>query len=143
MLTLIGCSSVTPLEVKVSPVKQVPLILPDVDPLRLDVVEWYVINKDNAEEVFKELQKKGYDEVIFGLTDKGYENITVNMAKILALVRQQEAIIGAYRKYHDKQSNTIDSHNKQQKEEQKKARTAADESSKSFIGRLRFWDTKN
>ena len=39
------------------------------------------------------MQKKGYDEVIFGLTDKGYENITVNMAKILALVKQQEAII--------------------------------------------------
>ena len=139
LLTLIvlpGCSSVTPLEVKISPVKQVPLSLPNVDPLSLDQVEWYVINESNAEAVFAELEKKNYDQVIFGLTDKGYENVTVNMAKILALVRQQEAIIGAYKSYHEKQSETIDSHNINQKEKQEKAK---DEPKKSFIESLRFW----
>lgn len=116
-----------------------PLTLPPVDPLTLDTVEWYVVNIDNAEQVYKELEKKGYDQVIFGLTDKGYENITVNMAKILALVRQQEAIIGAYKKYYEKQTETIDSHNKEQ-EEQQKARKAENESNKSFVRTLRFWD---
>ena len=83
-----------------------------------------------------ELEKKNYDQVIFGLTDKGYENVTVNMAKILALVRQQEAIIGAYKSYHEKQTETIDSHNINQKEKQEKAK---DEPKKSFIESLRFW----
>ena len=86
--------------------------------------------------MFAELEKKNYDQVIFGLTDKGYENMTVNMAKILSLVRQQEAIIGAYKSYHEKQSETIDSHNTKQEEKQKKAK---DEPNKSFIRSLRFW----
>jgi len=86
--------------------------------------------------VFAELEKKNYDRVIFGLTDKGYENITVNMAKILSLVRQQEAIIGAYKSYHEKQADTIDSHNTTQEENQKKVK---DEPNKSFIRSLRFW----
>jgi hypothetical protein len=145
LLTLIalpGCSSVKPLEIKISPVKQVPLSLPNVDLLTLDKVEWYVVNKENAEAVFKELEKKNYDQVIFGLTDKGYENISVNMAKILSLVRQQEAIIGAYKTYHKKQAETIDSHNTNQKEQQKKVKKADDESNKSFIGALKFWVPK-
>ena len=145
LLTLIalpGCSSVKPLEIKISPVKQVPLSLPNVDLLTLDKVEWYVVNKKNAEAVFKELEKKNYDQVIFGLTDKGYENISVNMAKILSLVRQQEAIIGAYKSYHEKQTKTIDSHNTNQEEQQKKVKKADDESNKSFIGALKFWVPK-
>ena len=139
MLTLIvlpGCSSVKTLEVKISPVKQVPLTLPDVDPLKLDKIEWYVVNESNAEAVFAELEKKNYDQVIFGLTDKGYENMSVNMAKILSLVRQQEAIIGAYKSYHERQAESIDSHNTNQKEKQEKAK---DEPNKSFIRSLRFW----
>ena len=108
------------------------------DPLKLDAVEWYVVNKENAEAVFAELEKKGYDQVIFGLNDKGYENITVNMAKILALVRQQEAIIGAYKRYHDRQKETIDSHNEEQQKQQEARKKAKDESSKSFIRILRF-----
>jgi len=139
LLTLIvlpACSSVQPLEVKISPVKRVTLTLPNVDPLELDKIEWYVINEANAEAVFAELEKKNYDQVIFGLTDRGYENITVNMAKILSLVRQQEPIIGAYKSYHEEQADTIDSHNTKQEEKQKKAK---DEPNKSFIRSLKFW----
>lgn len=140
LLILAGCSNVKPLEVKISPVKQVPLVLPNIDPLKLDPVEWFVVNKDNAEAVFAELEKKGYDQVIFGLTDKGYENMTVNMAKILAMVRQQEAIIGAYKKYHDRQKETIDSHNKEQQKQEEARKKAKDVGSKGFVRVLRFWD---
>ena len=140
LLILAGCSNVNPLEVKISPVKQVPLVLPEIDPFKLDPVEWFVVNKDNAEAVFAELEKKGYDQVIFGLTDKGYENMTVNMAKILAMVRQQEAIIGAYKKHHDRQKETIDSHNKEQQKQEEARKKAKDVGSKGFVRVLRFWD---
>ena len=116
------------------------MVLPDVDPLTLDPIEWYVGNKENAEAVFAELEKEGYDEVIFGLNDKGYENITVNMAKILALVRQQEAIIGAYKKYHDRQKETIDSHNEEQQKQQEARKKTKDVGNKGFVRVLRFWD---
>ena len=117
MLTLtVGCSSVKPLEILISPVKQVNLTLPKVDPLILEQLEWWIVNKDNAEEIFKELDKKGYDEVIFGITDKGYEILSVNNAKILALVQQQKAIIYAYEQYHNKQKQEINKHNNEQKQ---------------------------
>jgi uncharacterized protein YjcR len=104
------------LEIKVSPVKQVNLTLPKVDPLILEQLEWWIVNKDNAEDIFKELEKKGYDEVIFGVTDKGYEILSVNNAKILSLVQQQRAIIYAYEQYHNKQKQEINKHNNEQKQ---------------------------
>ena len=139
MLILTGCSSnVKPLEVKVSPVKQVNLQLPDVNKVTLDPIDWYVVNKNNVEDVFKELEKKNYDEVIIGLNDKGYESLSVNMSKILALVKQQELIIGAYKKYHGEQKEAIKKHNADQ-EEQQKAREKENGTDKGFIERLRFW----
>ena len=139
LLILAGCSSnVKPLEVKVSPVKQVNLQLPDVNKITLDPIDWYVVNKNNVEDVFKELEKKKYDEVIIGLNDKGYESLSVNMSKILALVKQQELIIGAYKKYHGEQKEAIKKHNANQKEQQK-ARKKEDGTDKGFIERLRFW----
>jgi len=139
LLILTGCSSnVKPLEIKVSPVKQVNLQLPDVNKITLDPIDWYVVNKDNVEDVFKELEKKKYDEVIIGLNDKGYESLSVNMSKILALVKQQELIIGAYKKYHGEQKEAIKKHNTNQ-EEQQKAREKENGTDKGFIERLRFW----
>ena len=141
-LILVGCSSkVIPLEVKVSPVKPIPLVLPDVDPINLDRIDWYIINKENAEAIFAELEQKKYDEVLFGLTDKGYENISVNMAKILTLVQQQELIIGAYKKYHEEQSGAIEQHNKEQSEsvERAKDENESKKSGKSIFKRLLPW----
>ena len=141
-LILIGCSSkVIPLEVKVSPVKTVPLVLPNADPVNLDRIEWYIINKENAEAIFADLEKKKYDEVLFGLTDKGYENMSVNMTKILALVQQQELIIGAYKKYHAEQSGAISQHNKEQSESlaKKEKESKANDSRTSILKRLFTW----
>lgn len=116
LILTVGCSSVKPLEILISPVKQVNLTLPKVDPLILEQLEWWIVNKDNAEDIFKELDKKGYDEVIFGVTDKGYEIMSVNNAKIMALVQQQRAIIYAYEQYHNKQKQEINRHNNEQKQ---------------------------
>ena len=108
--------------------------------MKLDNIEWYVINEKNAEQVWKDLEKKNYDRVIFGLNDKGYENMSVNMAKILALVEQQRAVIGAYKQYHDKQSESIESHNdKQEKEKERIKGVQENESNKGIIERLRIW----
>ena len=60
------------------------------------------------------------------------------MSKILALVKQQELIIGAYKKYHGEQKEAIKKHNTNQ-EEQQKAREKENGTDKGFIERLRFW----
>ena len=111
-LILIGCSS-TPrvLEIKAVPIDAVPLNLPDVDVIELDDVQFYVVTEQNVETVFEKLREKNYDPVIFGVTDDGYEMMSVNMAKVLQMVQQQKAVIIAYRTYHAIQQTAVQKNN--------------------------------
>lgn len=61
-----------------------------------------------------ELEKKGYETVIFGLTDKGYEILALNIAKIKQLTMQQEAKIKAYEAYYKKQNDKLEEMNAKQ-----------------------------
>ncbi|SVC61782.1 uncharacterized protein METZ01_LOCUS314636 [marine metagenome] len=108
ILFLTNCSSVKKLEISSVAVERVPLVLPEVDRIKLESIDWYIVNKDNLPSVLAELDKKGYKQVIFGITDKGYEILSVNMAKIQQLVRQQNAIIGAYQLYYTNQQKAIE-----------------------------------
>ena len=108
ILFLTNCSSVKKLEISSVAVERVPLVLPEVDRIKLESMDWYIVNKDNLDSVLAELDNKGYKQVIFGITDKGYEILSVNMAKIQQLVRQQNAIIGAYKLYHNNQEKAIE-----------------------------------
>lgn len=111
VLVLSGCGFGTKqVEVVSAPLERVPLVLPKVDKLQTDPIEWYVITPENQSEVFDLLEKKNYDVVLFGITDEGYENLSVNMAKILRLVEQQRLIINAYEEYYQQQERAIDEH---------------------------------
>ena len=92
----------------------VPISLPDVDIIKLDDVKFYVVTEKNVDAVFEELQKKNYDPVIFGVTDDGYEIMSVNQAKILQLVQQQKALIIAYKEYYQRQTSVVAEHNEKQ-----------------------------
>lgn len=139
MLILTGCSSVKPIEVKYSPVNKVKLELPKVDELKLDPVDWKVITRKNAEKVFDDLEKKNYDPALFGLTDKGYENLSVNIARIRALIEQQRAIINAYDKYQKSQDANISEFNKEQKQKQASADEVKKNNEKGTISRFSNW----
>ena len=140
MLILTGCSSVKPIEVKYSPVKQVQLKLPKVEELKLDPVDWWVINKRNSEQTWENLEKKRYDPVLMGLTDKGYENLSVNLSKILAVMEQQRLTIEAYDKYQKRQADTIEQFNDDQTKKQKEATAqGAEKNDKGVLERLKFW----
>ena len=79
LLTLIGCSSRPKvIHIKAEPIDPVPLILPDVDRLELENTKFYVVTEKNGQEVFDKLREKNYDPVIFGVTDDGYEILSVN-----------------------------------------------------------------
>ena len=130
LLILTSCSSVKPIEVQYQPADRVPLNLPAVDQLQLDAITWYIITETNGEEVFEKLEKKKFDPVLYGLTDKDYEALTLNITKIMKLVRQQKSIIAAYKKYYEAQYQEIDDTNKTNKkmmEEAEKQNKAAEE----------------
>ena len=117
LLTLIGCSSSPKvIHIKAEPIDPVPLILPNVDRLELENTKFYVITEENYQEVFDKLRGKNYDPVIFGVTDDGYELLSVNRSKILQLVQQQKAIIIAHKEYYHRQTNVIEEHNKKQEQ---------------------------
>ena len=125
MLTLIGCSSSPKvIHIKAEPIDPVPLILPDVDRLELENTKFYVVTEKNAQEVFDKLREKNYDPVIFGVTDDGYEILSVNRAKLLQLVQQQKAIILAYKEYYEKTNEAINDNNESLAEQEKTAEEA-------------------
>jgi|TARA_R110000824_G_scaffold397462_1_gene600371 hypothetical protein len=109
-------SSVKKLDILTTPVEKVPLQLPSVTELNLESIEWILVTENNIEEVFKELEKKKYDPVVFGVSDAGYESLSLNLAKIKQLVKQQKAVIIAYQRYYIDQNKNIDESQQKQKE---------------------------
>tara|TARA_B100000676_G_C17713041_1_gene647308 strand:+ start:305 stop:739 length:435 start_codon:yes stop_codon:yes gene_type:complete len=116
LILISGCSSVKPIQVEYQPADRVPLDLPAVDQVVLDRISWYIITEANGKDIFETLEKKKYDPVLFGLTDKDYEALSVNMTKIMMLVRQQKSIIEAYQKYYEAQYQEIEDTNKANKQ---------------------------
>ena len=73
LMFLTSCSSIKPLEVLNLEVKREPLNLDQPEVADFENLQWYIINSENAEEVFAKLKKENVDPVLFGLTDEGYE----------------------------------------------------------------------
>ena len=113
-------SSVKPIQIVSAPLERVPLDLPPVDVLKLDDVNWIIVTEENVQSVWEDLEKKKYSVVIFGLTDKGYEDLSVNVAKLKKLVQQQKAVIAAYKKYYEQTDRAVEERNKKIDEENKK-----------------------
>ena len=81
--------------------KKEPLSLPAPSPLELLDVKWVIITKDNAEEVFEQLKADGNDYALFALTDKGYEQLALNIADIRTALTMQRQIIISYQEYYE------------------------------------------
>ena len=102
LISLTGCSSIPGLvQVDAQPVERPPLVLPVPDTITTKPVEWIVVTPDNVEEVFKDLQSSNTNVVLFAVTDEGYENLSLNIAELMKLVKQQKAIIAAYKNYYE------------------------------------------
>ena len=105
---LTGCASfslfgsrVKPVEVQVKAVERTRLNLPHPDPLSPRPIEWILITPENAEEVFAKLKEKNIDLVLFGLTDDGYESLSVTMAELRNYIATQRQIIIKYKEYYE------------------------------------------
>lgn len=99
LLSSCGLPSINPIQITSTPAERPPLVLPPVDTLNMRPVEWTIVNKDNVDEVFAQLEADGQNLALFALTDEGYENLGLNFSDIRQLVQQQRAIIVAYENY--------------------------------------------
>ena len=82
-------------------VKREPLNLEKPPIPKQEELKWIIINSENAEEVFKKLEEKGTDPVLFGLTDDEYEDLAVNFAQIRNYIIQQNFVIDKYKEYYE------------------------------------------
>ena len=114
LLFLSACS--TPprvIEISSKPIDKPELILPPANTLNLKEVEWMVINEENAEEVFAKLKEDKKDPVLIGLSDDGYEVLSLNYSDIMSYIQQQNAIIKAYENYYVLSEEALDDANKE------------------------------
>ena len=98
---LLGWKAIEGIEIKKKAVDRTPLNLADPQPLKPTAPQWRVITPENQAQVFAELKSKNIDQVLFALTDDGYEELAVDIAQIRALIAQQRDIIVKYREYYE------------------------------------------
>lgn len=104
-----GCASIwpfgrdneKPITVISRPVERTPLGIKAPDPLKIKPVEWIIVTPANAEQVFKNLESKGQDVVLFALTDDGYQHLAVTMGELRNFINTQRNVIVKYKEYYE------------------------------------------
>jgi len=112
-LGLTGCGSlfrkpVEPIQVVAKPVEKTPLALENPQPLRLQPIEWVVVTPQNWEDVFRQMQAKDQNLVLFGLTSEGYQALSVTIAELRNLINTQRIIIQQYKDYYEPAKPTME-----------------------------------
>jgi hypothetical protein len=105
---LSSCSeSVQEIQVTTVEVSKTPLNLPNPDPLKLQDVEWIIITKDNAMEIFEKLKAAGGEYALFAVEDTGYEKIQVNYTDIRNKLAEQKQLLLAYKEYYESEEPEV------------------------------------
>jgi len=97
------------------PVKQIETVkvevskpalnLPNPEPLVLRDTSWIVVTRENAEQIFEELEAQGQPIALFALTADGYEALSINIADIKTYLGTQKELIIQYRDYYEGENN--------------------------------------
>ena len=74
-------------------------------PLQIEQLHWIIITSENADEVFKKLEEQGIDPVIFGLTDKDFELLAKNFARIRNQLKITNDLLDKYKEYYETEVN--------------------------------------
>lgn len=90
-----------PTSVVTQPVERTPLNLEAPAPLRLRSVQWIVVTPQNAEQVFRQLEAKGSDPVLFAISDDDYTSLAESMSQVRNFMNIQRNIIIEYKKYYE------------------------------------------
>lgn len=137
LVLLSACASPQPkvIEISAKPIEKPELILPSADALNLRDVQWIVITPDNVNEVMAKLSASGGKVAVFALTDKGYENLSMNINDLRTYITQLQAIIVAYEGYYKDSNSALDAANAEIQAAGDDAKNAiTDNSNKGFLG---------
>ena len=102
---LTNCAGVKTLEIFKKEVPREQLNLEKPTPLELENLRWIIITSENAEEVFKKLEEQGIDPVLWGLTDKDFEMLAKNFARIRNQLKITNDLLDQYKEYYEPKVN--------------------------------------
>lgn len=100
-LIISGCSKVKELEIFKKDIIRVPLNLDGPPPLKMEELDWIIVTEENYKQVFDDLRNKKKDVVIFGLTDDGYEVLSMNNAQVRNYIILQGYVLKKYKEYYE------------------------------------------
>jgi hypothetical protein len=98
-IILSGCTSAFEMICREEPREQLSLLDPDTP--NLESIKWHVLTRKNVEQKFDALKELGYDEAFIGLTDEGYEDLSINSKKTQNFIIKQRKITDEYRRYYE------------------------------------------
>lgn len=103
-LVLSGCSSLknAKLEVVTKPIEKPKLDVQLPDPVRMQPIEWVLITDKNYNEVIEKVKDPTGLVFLVALDEQNYKNLAINNANVLRYLREQKAVIAAYRNYYEK-----------------------------------------
>ena len=105
---LTSCSGVKKLTIFKEEVKRQELNLEKPTPLQLEQLQWIIITSENADEVFKKLEEQGIDPVLWGLTDKDFELLAKNFARIRNQLKITNELLDQYKEYYEPKEEVKD-----------------------------------
>lgn len=102
IINLVGCSYFNRKpEVIIKQIEKPKLELELPEPVDLESVRWIVITEENINEVIANAKNKNGLVFLVALDENGYKTLAINNAKILKYIKEQKALLIAYKKYYE------------------------------------------
>jgi hypothetical protein len=92
---------VKPVEIQTKAVERTRLDIPFPNPVTAKPIEWIIITPENADQIWAKLKESNTDIVLLGLTDNGYEQLSVTIAELRNMIAAQRQIIIKYKEYYE------------------------------------------
>lgn len=102
LINLVGCSYfIRKPEVVIKQVEKPKLELELPEPIQLDTIRLIVITEENVKDVIATQKSKRGLVFLVALDEEGYKTLAINNAKILKYIKEQKALLIAYKKYYE------------------------------------------
>jgi hypothetical protein len=95
MLFIAGCGGVKNVNIKATPVAPTVIHPPIPAQLQMREVKWTVFNRAKLEKLLADFPNQ--EIVLFALSAKGYENLSLNMSEVVRYLKEQKGVIVYYR----------------------------------------------
>jgi hypothetical protein len=105
-----GCAGTPAPTTAVVTVEKPALMLPNVDKIRLNDVDWNIVTrnaKPGTDGHIDTVWKKVSGDSLFAVNSRDYEDLSLNTAQMMKIIIQLQAQVKAYKEYYQKEPEKI------------------------------------